>query len=319
MAPASRNDTGSAPIIVGLGESLFDVFTDRRVLGGAPLNVAVHAHQLAQVVGGCGAVVSCVGDDELGQEVLNELARRGMATEFVQADPARSTGRVNVTVREGEPDYEIEADVAWDAIGFTSEMQDLAVKCSAVCFGSLAQRNVESRQAINSFLDNADRAIRLFDVNLRQDYYDRDVIQESCRRASAVKLNEEELRIVSGLLQLGQSDDNQNELVMRLRQRFDLRVVVLTRGERGTILMTADGRFEGLPMSFPKDPDADSVGAGDACSAGLLVGWVLDWPHERTVELANLVGAYVASVPGATPELPPECLRLVRETPSENG
>lgn len=311
--------TPQLSLIVGLGEALFDVFPDRQVLGGAPLNVAVHAHQLAQLVGGQGIVVSRIGDDSLGQQVLADLSQRGMTTDFVQLDSAKPTGRVNVTLQDGEPDYEIETDVAWGAMELTPKLQQLASTCSAVCFGTLAQHDAATRETIRAFLNSAKNAIRMFDVNLRQHYYSRDIIETSCNAANAVKLNAEELPVVSDLLDLAPAESSQQELTKRLRARFDLDFVALTRGPQGTVLITADDYVEDSPVRFPSTPHADSVGAGDACSAALLLGMSLGWPLHQTVELANLAGAYVASVPGATPQLPEECLKLVRDMPTGNN
>jgi len=311
MATPSRQDTTEPPVIIGLGEALFDVFPDRQVLGGAPLNVAVHAHQIASPLGGRGVVVSRIGDDELGRAVQADLASRDMTSEHVQVDLNRPTGRVNVTLTAGEPAYDIERGVAWDAMELPAATRQLAAECSAVCFGTLAQRREASRQAIYGFLENAPSAIRMFDVNLRQDYFSREIIEASCSRANAVKLNEEELPVVARLLKLGEVSDEPDALAQELRRRFQLKFVALTRGPRGTVLFTADERIEGEPVRFRKHDDADSVGAGDACSAGLLLGEVLCWPRERTVQLANTLGAFVASVPGATPQLSEECLRLV--------
>ena len=294
-------------IVVGLGEALFDLLPAGPVLGGAPLNVAVHAHQL----GAQGILVSRVGRDEFGDRIRKELASRSMSADYLQTDPDRPTGTVQVTLRNGEPQYDIVPDVAWDAIDFTGDLEALAPRCAAVCFGSLAQRGSRSSAAIIRFLDRAGRAVRLFDVNLRQRYYSRAVLTAGLERSTMVKLNETELpRVLQtlGLAVVGEVDDRMEAL----RRAFGLGVAVLTRGAQGTVLYTSVGRFEGKPVSYPARPNADNVGAGDACSAGLLVGMILGWSPARTVELANHLGAYVASVPGATPVLPAPLLARAR-------
>lgn len=311
--------------IVGLGEALYDIFPDSTVLGGAPLNVACHAHQCLKEINGRGVVVSRVGQDSLGNQMLDELRSRNMTTEFVQTDPDRSTGRVYVELSStGQPEYEIVRDVAWDWMQFDPDIESLAGSCQAVCFGTLAQRGGETRSAIYRFLTEARRAVRLFDVNLRQDFFNQQILRRSCELASALKLNEHELPVVANELGIyladpegeeqaeQNADDRTDKLIAKLRKKLDLRVVALTRGARGTKLFTEDGNFEGEPVQYEFADNADSVGAGDACSAGLLVGMVRRWPWERTLNLANHLGAYVASQPGATPELPEELLAMVK-------
>lgn len=294
--------------IVGLGEALFDVFVadDRRLLGGAPLNVAVQAHQAAAEIGGEGVVVTRVADDDLGQEIVADLARRGMTADHVQSDPDHPTGRVFVTVRHGEPHYEIVEGVAWDKLQLTDSARRLAASCQAVCFGSLAQRDPLARASVQGFVREVRAAVRMFDVNLRQTYYDTAVLRDSCQLATAVKLNEHELPIVAH--KLGLAADGE-----ALRAAFDLDVVAYTQGPRGTVLFTPDGRFEDRPVQYDPHPQADGVGAGDACSAGLLIGMVLQWPWARTLHLANHLGAYVASQPGATPALPEQLRAAARQ------
>ncbi len=307
--------TSKSLTIVGLGEALFDVFPDRRVLGGAPLNVAVHAHQLLRAAGGRGVVASRVGRDELGQELTAELDRRKMTTSYLQLDEARPTGQVFVTFDGGRHSFEIAKDSAWDALQFDSSLAELAAGCAVVCFGTLGQRSAAARAAIGEFLRSAPAAVRLFDVNLRQDYFDADVIRESCQAATAVKLNDEELPVVARLLGHETPTESPGGAIAlqagHLRRAFDLECVALTRGERGTLLFTESGRVEAEPARYPTGRNADSVGAGDACAAGLLVGRLLGWPPERQLELANRTGAFVASVAGATPDLPREILEIV--------
>jgi fructokinase len=294
--------------IVGLGEALFDLLPTGSVLGGAPLNVAWHAHALLSVGAGQGIVASRVGSDGLGEEIFAQLARRGMATDYLQLDAQHPTGTVNVTLQAGQPAFEIVRNVAWDHMEFTPSWSELANRATAVCFGSLAQRSTASRGAIEAFLDAATNAIRLFDVNLRQHYYDRSLIEESCRRATMVKLNEAELPVMAKLL--GLATNSPVEQLKQLQSRFGLDAVVYTRAERGTMLVLHDEVIAPPAVSYPAAPNADAVGAGDACSAGILVGWSLGLSPAHTAELANQLGAFVASQPGATPVLPPEIISL---------
>lgn len=296
--------------IVGLGEALFDIFPDGQRLGGAPLNVAVHAHQLAAARGGAGVVVSRVGQDALGDEVAAELHRRGMTSDHLQRDPDKDTGKVYVGVdARGQPSFEIVNDVAWDWLQFDFDAEEVAKRCEAVCFGTLAQRNAQSRNTIYRFLDTARRAIRLFDVNLRQNFYDRAILQRSCELSNAVKLNDQEMPVVAGLL--GLPGTTADAHAAALLKRYPLRMVVLTRGEKGTVIHTPSGAVEGEPASYPSVEGADAVGAGDACSAAVLVGAVLRLPLEKVVTLANHAGAYVASQPGATPALPEVIIKML--------
>ncbi len=300
--------------IVGLGEALWDVLPSGKVLGGAPLNVACHVHALLQGSagasssrsrrGGMAVIASRVGTDALGDEVLHELARRGMATDYVQRDAVHPTSTVNVTLVAGQPTYTFAPDIAWDQLEFTPAWAELAAICDAVCFGTLAQRSRLSRRTIWQFLDAAPQAIRLFDVNLRQGCYDRQAIFEGCRRATLVKLNEHELDVV--VEAVGLASGSSTESLLTLRARFGFDAVVLTRGERGTLLVNQDTVVDPPAVRYPETPNADAVGAGDACSAGILVGALLGMPPDRTAALANHLGAYVASQPGATPDLPLE-------------
>jgi fructokinase len=190
--------------------------------------------------------------------------------------------------------------------------------CTAVSFGTLAQRSDTSRRTIHSFLAAAPQALRVLDVNLRQEYYSADILRQSCRAASMVKINDEELPIVSRLLgesSAGECLDHQAE---RLLEVFQLQALALTRGADGTVLYTGHGRSEGAPVSFPPAPRADNVGAGDACCAGLICGLVWGWPDDEVVQLANQLGAYVASQPGATPRFPTHLLESVRARQDRN-
>jgi fructokinase len=302
--------------IVGLGEALFDLFPDREVLGGAPLNVAVHAHQLAEVLGGRGVVVSRIGQDDLGRQLLADVTGRKMTAEYIQTDPDHPTGRVYVGFDDrGEPSFDIVRGVAWDWLQFDPDLEALAASCQAVCFGSLAQREAQARNTIYRFLTAAKEAVRLFDVNLRQQYFDRQILEKSFALATAIKLNDQELPVVARTVGLGEiagGDEGLDQGAKLLVKRFGVKLLALTRGARGTVIYTAGERFEDQPVSYPAAKGGDAVGAGDACSAGLLVGLLLRWPMKKTLALANHTGAFVASQPGATPKLPESILGQVK-------
>ncbi|MCC5830535.1 MAG: carbohydrate kinase [Phycisphaeraceae bacterium] len=290
----------SSPTIVGLGEALFDVFPDREVLGGAPLNVAVQAHQL----GAQGVVVSRVGQDQRGDQLVAELTRRGMTDTYIQRDPDRATGVVYITPEpDGGHQFEIAANAAWDWIQFDPDLEHLATRADAVAFGTLGQRQSESRGTIGRFVSMARRAIRLFDINLRQDFYDARLIRRCAELATIIKLNRDELATLADLI--GLSGDDEQALCRDAIRKLEVRMLALTRGPEGTVLFDDKGRCDEAEVeSFPPASDADAVGAGDACSAGLLIGLLRRWPGQRIVRLANRMGGYVASQPGACPELP---------------
>ncbi|MCC6579711.1 MAG: carbohydrate kinase [Phycisphaeraceae bacterium] len=300
--------------IVGLGEALFDTFPTQQVLGGAPLNVAVHAHQLAQARGGQGVVVSRVGQDALGARVAAELRQRDMTVDYLQTDPDHPTGEVIVDVDDdGQPAFEIAEDSAWDWLQFDPDLETLARRADAVCFGTLAQRNAQARNTIYRFLSCCrSTSTRLFDVNLRQFYYSAQILQKSCELANIVKLNDQELLMVLSLLGIGGPEDTAEWRITKLIKTFSLRGVVLTRGAKGTQVFTAQGSHEDELVSYPMQDGADAVGAGDACSAAILVAATLRLPIARTVKLANHCGAFVAASRGATPTLPDSILQMLQ-------
>ncbi len=300
MNAASSNGSFT---IVGLGEAVFDVFPDKVVLGGTSLNLSVHAQQLLAPHGGRGVLLSRIGTDDLGRQLLSEFKSRRLPVDNIQLDHDKPTGRVLVRFHDGEPHYEIVRDVAWDALAFGQAEQSLAASCHAICFGTLAQRDARSRASIRAILRAAPQAVRLFDVNLRQDFFDAEIISESCALATVVKLNEAELPVVAKLLALPNAEPAAQ--METLRARFNLRAAVLTRGERGTAWFDASGTIEADVPRFEPALGADSVGAGDACSAGLLAGLLGGLSPRDVVALANRLGAFVASQPGATPNLPP--------------
>ena len=293
------SDTGrDRPLIVGLGEVLWDMLPDGRQLGGAPANVAFHAAAL----GGRGVVASCVGDDELGGEIRRRLRDAGLDDAAVAVDPSHPTGTVTVELdAAGEPTFTIHENVAWDFVPFTDAMRELARRADAVCFGSLAQRSAVSRETIRRCLAaTRPECLRICDVNLRQSYFSREVLVDSFRAADVVKLNDEELPVVAELLGLA----GDGEAAMgRLLAQFSLGMVILTCGQAGSVVMTPE-RTSRRPAS--KVDVVDSVGAGDAFTAaaamGLLLGIDLASIHER----AERVAGYVCTQPGATPALPQE-------------
>ena len=285
-----------APVIVGIGEMLWDVFPDGKKLGGAPLNFSHHCGQL----GASAHPVSAVGADTDGSEIRQILASKNLPDAHVQTDTAHPTGRVNVTLHNGKPTYEILAGVAWDYIRFDQNLRDLASRADAVCFGSLAQRSSVSRVTIQAFLDAMrPESLRIFDVNLRQNFYSKQILETSLRHANIFKLSDEELPTLAQFFELtGQVIDQ----LQTLRGMFDLRLVAYTRGGEGSVLVTADESAEhpGFPTQV-----VDTVGAGDSFTATLCMGLLQNLPLAEINRRACQVAAFVCSQEGATPKLDP--------------
>ena len=312
-------------IFVGIGEVLFDVFEDgTETLGGAPLNFAVHVHQLAKQLGvGYGIIVSSINFDTRGHKIIDSLHRRQMSTHYLGKDDSHPTGRVSVFMQNGEPGYQIESEAAWDYIEVNPDLKDLAGKCSAMCFGSLAQRSSVSRNTIRSFLKDASpQAIRLYDVNLRQNTitgevgYSSEIIDHSCQTATIIKANQSELLIILDLLGIDCPGDETIDGIRRrmelLLTRFPAWAIVVTRGSEGTLFLNRDGEFD---VTEPKIAGRTThpVGAGDACSAGIIFGVTLGWDIHATMELANRMGADVATHPSATPPISDDTLNFAQE------
>lgn len=294
------------PIIVGLGELLWDLFPDGQRLGGAPANFAYHAFLL----GNRGIIASRVGNDALGREALQVVNQSGLPTAHIQIDPAAPTGTVQVKLGErGQPDFSISSNVAWDKLDWTPAWQQLAGQADAVCFGSLAQRSPQSRDTIRRVLQSTrEDALRIFDVNLRQSFYSAEVLSESLKLANVVKLNEEELPRLATLLGLG--GGSQEQATRRLVQEFDLELACVTRGSRGSLLANSSRVVEHPGFQVPV---VDTVGSGDAFSAAVAHCLLRKAPLEVVSEAANRLGAWVATKPGATPPADVDVLKQIAE------
>ncbi len=295
-------NTDNAPYVVGLGEALWDVLPEGKKLGGAPANFAFHAAQFGRRA----IAVSAVGEDNLGRETLEEFSKKNLNVLMPRVPYA--TGTVQVTVDDqGIPTYDIKENVAWDNIPFTPEIEDVAKRCEAVCWGSLAQRNVVSRQTIQKFLDTMPsdgNRLRIFDINLRQNFYTPEVIQDSLQRCNILKINDEELVTISRLF--GYPGLDIRNKCWLLLGKYNLRMLVLTCGVNGSYVFTP-GHVSYQPT--PKVEVADTVGAGDSFTgsfcASLLRGRSVAEAHETAVR----VSAYVCTQKGAMPRLPEELTR----------
>jgi len=293
--------------IVGLGELLWDLFPRGKQLGGAPANFAY----ITSLLGDRGIPASRLGHDALGHEAIVRLQELGIAVEFIQQDAAHPTGTVKVEVDDkGQPRFEICENVAWDFLESTPQWQKLAEQADAVCFGSLAQRSQQSRATIRSFL-SATRpdALRVFDVNLRQDFYDAEILEGSMRRATILKLNHEELPKIMRLL--GHEHDDEESSAYRLLEAYDLKLVCVTRGSAGSLLVNRDASstHPGFRVQV-----ADTVGAGDAFTAALVHQYLRGASLDAMNEAANRIGSWVASQVGAMPLVRPGGLEQATAT-----
>ena len=281
--------------IVGLGELLWDVFPNRKELGGAPANFAY----MTSLLGDEGVVASRVGRDRLGNAAARRLAKLGLSQEWLQLDSKSPTGTVKVQVFEdGQPKFQIAENVAWDNFEWTSQWQALAARAAAVCFGSLAQRAERSRDTIRLFLQNLrPNAVKVFDVNLRQSFFSADILRESAKNADIMKVNQDELPQVAQLL--GYKTNAKEAAGPWLLRTCGLKLVCVTEGPSGSSLVAADGvhRHPGFPTEV-----ADTVGAGDAFTAALIHHYLRGATLDEMNVAANRMGSWVASQVGATPK-----------------
>lgn len=285
------------PTVVGLGEILWDLLPSGRQLGGAPANFAY----CSQLLGNRGIVASRIGRDQLGQDIRQALEQAAIDHQFLQSDDSRPTGTVRVQVdAAGQPKFQITQPAAWDHLEWTEEWRKLAGSTDAVCFGSLAQRSHKSRKTILDFLGaTRTEALRICDVNLRQNFYSAEIIRESLERANAVKLNHEEVPRVKELLNM--SDGSDLLFCQSLMRRFELRWVCVTRGANGSLLCSPQGTEE---HSGYRVKVKDTIGSGDAFTAALVHEYLRDRPLAEMNETANRMGAWVASRAGAMPQSP---------------
>lgn len=294
---ASRN--APPPLAVGIGEVLWDVFPDGKRLGGAPANFAFHAAQQ-----GCEAVVvSAVGNDALGAETEKIFADKNLSAAFLARVPA-PTGTVSVRLNAaGDATYAFAENCAWDALPFDARTEALARRASAVCFGSLAQRGEPSRETIQRFLDAVPAdALRVFDMNLRGNFFTEKILLDSLARCTILKISEDEFPAAATLV--GAMGRSREAFFRAFFGRFPAaRIAILTLGKRGSLVASRDGKRSRVPAN-PRIEIVDTVGAGDAFAAGfvaaLLFGADVETAHRRAAALAG----FVCGRAGATPEVP---------------
>ena len=282
--------------VVGIGEVLWDVLPEGKKLGGAPANFAYHVSQF----GLNSRVVSAIGNDKLGAEIERDFSEKGL--EGIIEKVAYPTGTVQVSLDDnGVPNYTIKENVAWDNIPFTTALKELAQHTCAVSYGSLAQRNIVSRETIHAFLDAMpeEGAYKIFDINLRQNFYTKDIICESLERCNVLKINDEELVAVSRLF--GYPGIDLQDKCWILLAKYDLKMLILTCGVNGSYVFTPGH------VSFvetPKVTVADTVGAGDSFTAAFVSAILRGLSVSEAHKLAVNVSAYVCAQNGAMPILP---------------
>ena len=287
------------PVVAGIGEVLWDVYPDAARFGGAPANFACHSAAL----GADAVLISAVGEDDLGYRALTTLEKHSVDIASVVRDPAHATGYVEVTLDgSGRASYRFADDTAWDHVCWADVLSLLAQQVDAVCFGTLAQRSGDTRETIRRFVGaTPPGTLRMFDVNLRQNFFNKEIVDTSMRLATALKLNAEELPVIARLCDVKGSD--QQELLRGLLDRYELRVVALTCGPDGALLVTADDVSEcpALPTTV-----VDTVGAGDAFTAVLVMDFLQGVRLGEINRHANAVASFVCSQAGAVAPLPAE-------------
>lgn len=286
-------------LVVGMGEALWDILPEGKKIGGAPANFAYHVSQF----GLPSCVVSAVGADTFGKELLENFTSKGL--NHLIPEVPYPTGTVQVEIDPaGIPQYEIKENVAWDNIPYTPQLHAVAQKTKAVCFGSLAQRNVVSRDTINRFLDAMPRTgdtLTVFDVNLRQGFYDKEILCNSMQRCNVLKINDEELVTISRMF--GYPGIDLQDKCWILLGKYNLRMLILTCGINGSYVFTPGN------VSFQPTPHvevADTVGAGDSFTAAFIASILRGKSVPEAHSLAVRTSAYVCTRNGAMPVLPPE-------------
>lgn len=293
-----KNELSDKLVIAGIGEVLWDVLEESEELGGAPINFAYHAGAL----GAEAYAISCVGDDRRGAAALKELENRSVSTEYITVLAGAKTGYVLAQVdAQGVASYTFPDDVAWDRLVIADEKGKLTSRLSAVCFGSLAQRSEISRKAIQNYLVglNPD-TLKVFDLNIRQKFYSRDIIETSLEMADVLKLNDDEIELLSGIFGLV---GDQKTQMRQLMEQFSLHLVVLTRGNNGSLLMSPEGISDHAGYSARI---VDTIGAGDSFTAATVLGLLKGYTLDQINDQANRIAAYVCSCKGAMPVLPEE-------------
>ena len=280
--------------VIGIGEILWDMLPEGKQLGGAPTNFAYHARQL----GHHSSIISSIGNDDLGHEIIQNLKDTGIISYIDIID--KPTGTVSVQLdKNGIPNYVIHEDVAWDFITPSESALEFASQADAICFGSLAQRAETSYYSIQEILKTVpDTALKVFDINMRQRFYSENIISESLNKANVLKINDEEILVFAEMF--GLSGD-EFEIMHQILENYKLNILALTKGAEGSWLISRD---EDSYLDTPKVNVADTVGAGDSFTAGLVAGLLNKKPLKDIHQSAVDISAFVCTQKGGTPTLP---------------
>jgi len=291
--------------IVGIGEILWDIFPDGKKLGGAPANFAYYVKRLGQN----GIIVSRVGCDPLGKEILKSVEELNLDNTYIQSDSSYPTGTVDVKLdKTGQPNYIINKKVAWDFLILDNSLKKLAADADAVCFGTLAQRSSKSKDTISKFLKlTGSNTIKIFDINLRQNFYSNRILRQLLKNTTILKLNSNELEILKNLLGYSNNDSEIN-LCKKIINENNLELLCLTKGNKGSLILDRSDYFihKGYKVEI-----ADTVGAGDAFTAAMIVQYIKGKTLKEISNAANKLGSWVSSQSGATPVLNEKILKNI--------
>ncbi len=291
------NSTIKKHTVIGMGEVLWDLLPDGKILGGAPVNFAYHAMQLGAV----GVAVSSVGNDELGREIMDSVNSKGVENCIAVND--HPTGTVGVTLKDGKPDYTIYENVAWDFIELTPEAIKMLQQADAICFGTLAQRSAVSHSAIQKALKLVpENCLKVYDINLRQKYYSKELISESLSIADVFKINDDEVELFKHLFGF---EGSEIEVCKKIKETYSLEYLALTKGEKGSYLFH-DSEVSFLPT--PLVEVEDTIGAGDSFTSAMVMGILKQQPLNEIHRKAVDISAFVCTQKGATPILPEKIL-----------
>ncbi|WP_430974457.1 carbohydrate kinase family protein [Sunxiuqinia rutila] len=292
-------------LVTAIGELLWDLLPEGKVLGGAPTNFIFRINSF----GDMGQLITRIGEDDLGEEALNCIRELGLSEQNIQVDPHYPTGTVQVDLNaQGIPDYTIHTEVAYDHIDPTFSALAIARHSDCICFGTLVQRTPKSRETLRQVLQAGTGALRFYDINLRKDCYTPEIIKESLNLTHILKINDEELVTLKELLQL--KPDSLKELAGELIQDYQLQTVLATLGENGAFVLSNTGEFHYDPGY--RIQLSDTVGSGDACSAGFIHRLINGHSLKEALQFGNATGALVASTQGGTQFISKEAIEAFR-------
>ena len=289
------------------GEILFDIFKDSARIGGAPLNVAAHFQKL----GATGTIVSAVGDDELGRSALDTVKKFGIGSEHIHISEF-PTGKAEVFLVDGIADYAFNEPCAWDDIKISDELKG---PFDVLCYGTLAQRSEQNRKALCRIWDSIDVPVRFFDVNIRKNFYSKEIIDQGLRHATVLKMNNDEIPVIANAADIGKK--NFDETIAELFHRYPLDIILVTLGKEGSVCCTKDGKI--FRQNCKDITVVDTVGAGDSLSAGFLYMMLKGAPLQQALAFGSTLADYVCAHQGAIPEYDEELLNKIHYVQDKEG